>query len=569
MKISCIDKEVGKLLGESFFRIPRFQRPYSWDRVNVEDFWQDTVADSESQYFIGNFVVYDGKSAMGIVDGQQRITTITLLLCALRNALHKEGSANLANGIHSLIERKDLDDERLYVVQTESSYPYFQEHIQKFAEKPDVAPDVGPEEQLLKDAFEFLQSKVNDVVDKIKGLPNLSDKSKQVKVRQQLTEIRNKVLGLKLIYTSLENDEDAYLIFETLNTRGKDLTLSDLVKGHLTRLLKPKNKGVDVAKDKWSEINEVFEESQVDISVSTFIHHFWLSRYEYITEKKLYKKLRKTIKKEDAKGFLDELANESKIYRYIFESGYRKWTLEELAIRDSLSAMTAIFRIRQQLPMVLSVMRQYEDKTLKLKQVKAILSIIENFHFVFTAIASQRSSGGISFMYALAARDLYKAKSPSAKANCLGELYQKLKKRRPPFAEFESRFLDVRYSSKMTKQKALVKYILTKMYQAKSTGLPIDTSKATIEHLSPEKAGKSASALPPEIVASIGNLILVDEPLNTKLANKQFVDKVQILSEAKVWVDPVILGAKAWGAPEIEERARLLAKEAYNTVWKL
>jgi uncharacterized protein with ParB-like and HNH nuclease domain len=98
----------------------------------------------------------------------------------------------------------------------------------------------------------------------------------------------------------LDNEDDAYLIFETLNTRGKDLTLSDLVKSHLSRLLKPPNKGVDLAKDKWSEIAETFEESQADLSVSTFIHHFWLSRYDYITEKKLYKALRKRIKKEDA-----------------------------------------------------------------------------------------------------------------------------------------------------------------------------------------------------------------------------------------------------------------------------
>ena len=83
MKITCLDKSIAKLLTESFYRIPRFQRPYSWDRTNVEDFWKDAVVENEGQYFIGNFVVYDDKTAMGIVDGQQRLTTITLLLCAL------------------------------------------------------------------------------------------------------------------------------------------------------------------------------------------------------------------------------------------------------------------------------------------------------------------------------------------------------------------------------------------------------------------------------------------------------------------------------------------------------
>jgi uncharacterized protein with ParB-like and HNH nuclease domain len=61
MKITCLDKQVGQLLGEAFYKIPRFQRPYSWDRTNVEEFWTDAVVDNESDYFIGNFVAYDDK----------------------------------------------------------------------------------------------------------------------------------------------------------------------------------------------------------------------------------------------------------------------------------------------------------------------------------------------------------------------------------------------------------------------------------------------------------------------------------------------------------------------------
>ena|SRR5256885_1848772 len=360
MKISCLDKQVGQLLMESFYRIPRFQRPYSWDRSNIEEFWSDAVVENEAQYFIGNFVVYDDKTAMGVVDGQQRLTTITLLLCALRNAFHKEEFENLAKGIHGLIERRDISDKKFYVLQTETSYPYFQEHIQKFAGKPGVPPDVGPEEELLKQAFDFFQNNVSEIADRIKGLPNLSEQKKKGRLQEELVKIRDKVLSLKLIYTALDNDDDAYIIFETLNTRGKDLTLSDLVKSHLARLLKPTNSGVDLAKDKWNKMHNTFEASQADISVSTFVHHFWLSRFEYITEKKLFKALRKRIKKEEAGKFLDDLITESEIYRYIHEPTSKSWLKEEWEIRDALKAMN-LFRIKQQLPLVLSVLRQYAD----------------------------------------------------------------------------------------------------------------------------------------------------------------------------------------------------------------
>jgi uncharacterized protein with ParB-like and HNH nuclease domain len=178
MKITCLDKQVDQLLKESFYRIPRFQRPYSWDRTNIEEFWNDAVVENEAQYFIGNFVVYDDKTALGVVDGQQRLTTITMLLCALRNAFEKVGFSHLANGIHGLIERKDISDQRFYVLQTETSYPYFQEHIQKFVGKPGVSADAGPEEQLLKQAFEYFQSNINDLIDKAQNHPAPSERKK-------------------------------------------------------------------------------------------------------------------------------------------------------------------------------------------------------------------------------------------------------------------------------------------------------------------------------------------------------------------------------------------------------
>jgi uncharacterized protein with ParB-like and HNH nuclease domain len=566
MKITCLDKQVGQLLGEAYYKIPRFQRPYSWDHVNVEEFWSDAVVESEGDYFIGNFVVYDDKGVMGVVDGQQRLTTITLLLCALRDVFQEQGEEKLAKGLHGLIERPNIKAEKYYVLQSETSYPYFQEHIQKFQGKPGVKDEVGPEEELLKEAFDYLREKLDGIVEAAEKSPNLSASKKCDRIREEMSKIRDKLLALKLIFTALENDDDAYIIFETLNTRGKDLTLSDLVKSHLSRLMKPSNKGVDLAKDKWSKMNETFEESQADLSVSTFIHHYWLSRYDYTTEKKLYKALRKQIKKENAVAFLDDLVLESGLYRTIHEPSYRKWTKEALEIRDSLAAMN-LFRIKQQLPMVLSVMRHLEDETLKIKHVRNVLTAIENFHFAFTAVASQRSSGGISFMYASNARNLYSARGPR-KVSLLKQFKKKLADKRPPIAEFIARFVELKYSTVFTKQKPLVKYILSRIYEKNSSGLAIDPEKMTIEHLVPESPAKGP-VLADEQIASIGNLILVTQQINNKLANKTFTEKKTILKSCSVWVDDVITNAQIWGPAEIQNRATLLADEAFNNVWPL
>src|SRR6267142_812861 len=110
MKITCIDKNVKTVLQSGFYRIPRFQRPYLWEKEQVEDFWNDTIASSESEYFIGSMVVFGPVDhAFGVVDGQQRLTTITLLLAALRNAFASESRKDLAKGVHEFVERMDLN----------------------------------------------------------------------------------------------------------------------------------------------------------------------------------------------------------------------------------------------------------------------------------------------------------------------------------------------------------------------------------------------------------------------------------------------------------------------------
>jgi hypothetical protein len=92
--------------------------------------------------------------------------------------------------------------------------------------------------------------------------------------------------------------------------------------------------------------------------------------------------------------------------------------------------------------------------------------------------------------------------------------------------------------------------------------------KATIEHIAPEKA-KFGTKADPEIVANIGNLILVNEQLNKLLSNKPFAEKQQTLKSAGVWVDAILLKARQWGEKEIASRAEFMAKQSYEEVWKL
>lgn len=234
MKIESEDIDVESLLSGRFFNIPRFQRPYSWEDENIQELWDDVMSAKGEDYFIGSMVVYrEGKQEFSVVDGQQRLTTITILLCALRDAYAELGNEDLALGIHQLVERKNRSNKNEYVLRTETSFPYLQERILKYGQ-PDIdnLPELS-EELALKRASALLTKRVGSLiaaVDVDQSIP--AEEKPDVKI-ERLTAVRDSVLNLKIILVKLENEDDAYLIFETLNTRGKDLAVTDLAKNHL------------------------------------------------------------------------------------------------------------------------------------------------------------------------------------------------------------------------------------------------------------------------------------------------------------------------------------------------
>lgn len=410
MQIKPRDTSIKTLLESNFFVVPRFQRPYSWDRENVDDLWQDAILSEDEDYFIGSFVFWvddTNDNSYNIVDGQQRITTITLLLVVLRNALLILGDESLANGIHRLIERHDIRDNKKYVLFSATPYPYFQEHIQKMG-SPEVNVDLGKEEKSLKLAFEYLSDKVSNELKSIDISTTISEDKKTEQKIKALSDIRDKLLRLKLIVVELDNEDDAYLVFETLNTRGKDLTVSDLVKNLLTRLLRVETIDMDIAKDKWVSIQDQFDAAESEININNFILSSWISRYPYTSAKKLFREIKQRITVINATQYLDNIVSDSIIYRKLIEPNSFMWKKEEIKIKNSIRALN-VFRVAQPHPMMISLLREYECDRITMRQLKKAYSALEKFHAQFTAITSQRIGGFTARLYASSAQQLYGA----------------------------------------------------------------------------------------------------------------------------------------------------------------
>jgi len=567
MKIESLDQDVRTLLASAYYRIPRFQRPYSWIRENIQEFWDDVVRDNPTDYFIGSMVVFkDGGQRYGIVDGQQRLTTITILLAVLRNALASLGYQDLAEGIQGLIERKNIDNKSEFVLSTETSYPFFQDRILKFG-KPDVPVTPMREEENLQNAYDQLKLLIDTVVQQLNSDVSLPTEKRQDNVRRKLTDIRDSLLGLKVIFVKLDDEDDAYIIFETLNTRGKDLSLTDLVKNHINKHLKTKSASVDPTKVKWERILETIEGSSCDLRTDSFIHHFWLSRYDYLPAKTLFKVLKQRITKTEAKKFLDNLVTDATLYRSIHEVGFGKWSKQESRICASLRALQ-LFRVQQQTPCVLSLVRAFRCKEIKKKHLEDALLAVEKFHFLFTAVTSQRSAGGISGMYASLGRRLFEAPDLNSALEVIKELKSKLRERVPGLDEVKALFPKIIYTHKITKQRGLVRYILCEFHKQAPSGVTVDYDKMTVEHLVPQSQVGSAG-FTEDIIGQLGNLILVSADLNERLSNKPFAEKKKILQASGVSLPPELAAASDWTPAHISGRTEQMAQRAYSSVWKI
>jgi len=566
MKIESQDTDIESLLVGSYFHIPRFQRPYSWDDENISDFWNDVVVNKSDDYFIGSMVVYKKeKQQFGVVDGQQRLTTITILLCVVRDCFLTLGSDDLAEGIHQLVERKDRSNKNEYVLKTETSFPYFQENIQKFKEGPEVKSKIQHEEKNLISANNTFERLVSSSLNSINIDKTIKEEDKLKLKIDKLIEIRDSILNLNLIFITLDNEDDAYLIFETLNTRGKDLALTDLVKNLFIKSIKS-NSSVDHAKMKWNEMLDIIHKSSSDISSDSFIYHFWSSRYEAVSAKKLYPKIKKKVTSKLSKQYLDSLVSDSGIYRSIHEPSF-EWDRNETEVADSLSALQ-MFKLSQPTPATMSLVRAYRDGIIKYRKLREALSAIEKFHFIFTAITSSRSSGGISAMYTSFAIKLFEASNSQEASTIIDSFIQKLRDKRPSFDEFKVAFKEVNFTNSNSKQKKLVRYILKGLSIHYAYKTPADFDDLTIEHLHPQSM-QNTSEWTEQIIGCLGNLIFLDGKMNEQIGTKPFKEKIDMLIKNGYDIHDFVKKSDEWTPDKILQNADIMAEDAYHRIWKI
>lgn len=549
------------ILSSGFFVIPRYQRPYSWTREEVDELWDDAIAEGASEYFIGSMVVYPEKKkgVRAVIDGQQRLTTLAMMLAAIRDEADSHDLEKLANGTHIFLERRDEDDDERSVL-VGPSYPYLQDRVLSRGES-ELAPKGGREQTAIEDAFERVQELVRGALSPITTDTSLSARRRTTAVEKKLRAIRDALLDLQLIFVEVSNVDDATTIFVTLNARGRDLEPADLVKATLLAIL-PSSGAVDTPLQRWQEIVAKFDASSEPITMTSFLLASYRSRYGSTTAAGLSKAVKETLKRDKAtaRRYLKELEEDADLFRSLNEPGYRRWPNEAADIPLTLQFLRDE-NISQPMPMLLSLLRAYARGHLTLKMFRSGLRAIEDYYFAYTKLAGKSSSGGVSSTFYRRAQELLHSASSSDRARVVREMKTYLKGRRPTDEEFDEGFRQLWFTNEDASDKKRVQYVLRRLYVHENPKAATDFNLTTIEHLKPQEAGG-------ENVGQIGNLILVSEDLNRKLGAKSFAAKLPILKAARgEWIPPDVLSERTWTDAKIDRRTTKLAAIAREKVW--
>ena len=577
MNIKPYDKTVRDLLGSKRqFVIPRFQREYSWDKKNYQEFLEDMLGNliikdgriSSSQYFLGT-MLFIGNFAEGteqeiqVVDGQQRLTTITILFSAMSDIFLTLGEQTLSRQLFAYIMTEDDDGNEVRILKSKTSYPFFSYFIQDKEKK--MSPDATTEEEhCIKETYEYFRAQLTEA--KLKSMLKRKHGSEIVEALSEidvLKALRDQVLNSTFISISTTDREQANKIFEILNAKGKRLAYIDLIKNKIFEVLN-KVEPADFAEETWKNIKETLSFGKESVGLATFYQHFWSSKYKKVSSNKLYEAFNSTIKKSETEDteFIKELLKNAKIYMQIVNPKREDYNnrKEYFGIVQSLSCINNYFNVVQVRIALLALFDTKQRGIVDFTMLRDTLSCLENFHFAYNAILANRTNR-LEKIYSSFAIALRKSQT-KAEAKCVirDKLVAPLDELFPTFDSFSEKFVALSFTKKDKVSNVKTKYAINKLNSLYSNN-EVFANDGTIEHIIPEK--EQGNTL------NIGNLILLEDNLNVEAGHENYANKCAVYAKSNyIWVKNFVAQHEQWDSSMIEQRAKEMAKVYYTEILK-
>jgi len=543
-------KTLGAFIQENTYHIPDYQREYSWEESQILDFWSDLKAlrdSNETEHFFGQIVVHDeneveSSTVKYIIDGQQRTTTSIIFLSVLKElALELTGqdiadAEEIAEDIKiKFIGRWTPSNDRLQFKPALTDSDFFRTFIQARTKNFDEQKPKNRAQKRMKEAYLLLDEKLRDEIN------GVSPQDQFIILKEFFTSFISK---FKVMYVETSSLEEAFIIFESLNARGKGLETSDLLKNHLFKTSKSQ---IDSVKNKWEKIADNIGTSEA----TKFIRYYWNSNETFTRTQNLFRRMKMKINTEgQVIALISNLENLSDVYTTL-NTNTGTSVFNNKSLNASLKNLRT-FNATSFYPIVFAMYLKNWDE----EDIFDVISSIEKLIFRNIIIA-KNAANKYELIFAECAVAI------STKNSTKNDIVNDLNNYKISNEAFKNHF-----STLETKNKPIIRYILKEINNLNSTNETIisDSVDVHIEHILPQTKGEWNIYDHEDFVNKLGNLTLLGSEFNRKISNSLFDNKKKMYQRSEIKITQDLLTYSSWGATEINLRQKLFTDHAL-TIW--
>lgn len=561
MDLKADKKSLRQLLAieEQQFRIPPYQRPYSWTSEQVDDLWEDLLEHASTGHFLGSLVLSNEDDFRPLViDGQQRLTTLMILMAALRDASHERGLTDLVARINQRLTADNLaEGDEYFKFKTGSvNWLVFRDFVLRTPTDP-KRRELSSVDALDHDAL----SRNAPLIDNLRRmrahltehLASLDEAAQSVWLHSFDKALAGKV---ELVVIEVRELSDAFLLFETLNDRGLQLSAADLLKSHLLGQIakKASEEEVEEAATQW---DGMLEDLGVHVDVSRFLRHYLLASLQAVKKDEVFGHFKSLVAKSDASWVLADLRKAAKIYGEFEDPTRLKHEPTKRVLTDLQTLRATVCYI------ALLPARRYlsEDDFVDFAKLAEVLTYrYSSVVGLGTNDLERKYRDAAHLLSASEGADIDKARNILISAM-------------PDSATFKLAFEAMRMGTQY-----LLRYTLQRIEEhvAPSVEKKIKANTLVhIEHIMPQKLSTTwrnslgrKVELHDDYVNRYGNLTLLYWSLNIPASNNGFSVKKTHYRKSQVEITKMLLDESRWGPGQIEARQKWLAQVA-DEVWAI
>lgn len=532
--------------GDTQFIVPLYQRMYSWKEEQCKRLWDDIVfltKNNKSGHFIGSIVCVvektsiSGTSKFLVIDGQQRLTTLTILLTALRDHLS-------AQGIKSSITRKFLKND------TENEADLYKLALtyndrDVLIDLIENAPLDSVQNSRILDAYNFFAKQISS-----------SDLTQE--------QIEGSIAKLQIVNIILDAADNPQSIFESLNSTGLDLSQSDLIRNFILMGLSNAEQS-DLYKNKWMPTEKLFNYDKQSELMDKFFRDYITMKISRIPkEGEVYEEFKKYYRSINVANL--DLCQD--IYEYAKCYTNIVFSKSNDAEFNDIFADIRLLRMEVAYPFLMYIYNDYNKNKISREEFVHILRLTESY--VFRRAICEIPTNSLNKTFAVMKNKI----NDEDYVNSIEANYVLLDsyKEFPKNDEFMQRFVEKDIYHMRTRQ-----YILFKLERFDNKE-KLDLGTFTIEHVMPENEnlrygwkealGENWQEIHTQYLHTIGNLTLT--AYNSEMSDRPFQEKLTMkggFADTGLRLNSYIRNQTEWNADKIQERAKILSDNALK-IWE-